>query len=202
MSFSQVSYDTISYREDQLYFSILLNTFADKPPNYHESGYSYGYELGFIRDFPVNKRNNIGWAAGLGYAYDYYRNNIGLAANDLKWFPKGTDNNFTFHRVIFPIELRWRSSTAEAYNFWRIYVGIQASYVFNYKYEGKGANKVIDNLKQINNFQYGISFCAGYGKLNFYTYYAIQSSFKKRTKIDEKDLEMNNLQIGIRFFLL
>lgn len=200
--YAQNTYNANNYREDQLYVSVVLNTFINKPDGYQSVGFSYGYQMGFIRDFPINKKRNIAWAAGLGYAYDYYRNNIQLdGSEDLKYI-KDTENRFTFHRIVFPVELRWRNSTAEKYNFWRIYTGFCISYLFSNKYQAEATEKITYNPKQIHNFNYGISLCAGYGTINFYAYYAINSIFEKSTKINSKKFTMNNLQMGIRFFLL
>ena len=207
VSFASYAQETSEkyYLEDQLYITVVLNTFRVVPDSYHETGFSYGYQIGFVRDFPINQRRNIGFGVGLGYAYDYYRNNIGLEGGSLKWMQKNTDNRFAFHSIALPFELRWRNSTVEKYNFWRIYIGFQVAYTFTHNYyirKTEVQQGQTDILNQINKLQYGISLSIGYGSLNFYTYYGLTSLFKDNVTVQNMPLNTRSLQIGIRFFIL
>ena len=43
------------YREDQFYLGINFNLLLDFPEGVNQNGLSYGFQGGFIRDFPLNK---------------------------------------------------------------------------------------------------------------------------------------------------
>ena len=41
-----------------------------------QQGLSGGLHLGFIRDFPINKKRNVGLGVGLGYSNNSYNHNL------------------------------------------------------------------------------------------------------------------------------
>ena len=60
------------YREDQFYLGFTYNILTDMPENLSSSGFSGGFHLGFIRDFPINERRNLAIGTGLGWSINTY----------------------------------------------------------------------------------------------------------------------------------
>src|SRR5680860_264874 len=60
------------YREDQFYVGLTFHLLKDLPESVSQSGFSGGLHMGFIRDFPINKRRNIALGAGIGWSLNSY----------------------------------------------------------------------------------------------------------------------------------
>ena len=111
--------EDLLYREDQFYIGVSYNVFAFTPSGMNPEGISAGFQFGFLRDFPINKRRNLAIAFGAGFSYDQFGQNLFINENE-----DGTttfeilDSNQGFIRnrlglaiIEAPIEFRWRSST-------------------------------------------------------------------------------------------
>jgi len=42
------------YKEDQFYAGLTYNFLGNKPINLSQSGFSFGFHFGFIKDMPIN----------------------------------------------------------------------------------------------------------------------------------------------------
>ena len=60
------------YREDQFYFGFTYNTLTNTPEDFSQTGFSPGFKVGFIRDFPINTKRTFALGLGLGYAFNTY----------------------------------------------------------------------------------------------------------------------------------
>jgi hypothetical protein len=198
------------YREDQFYIGANYNFLFNKPEGVTQRNLSYGLQVGFIRDIPLNKSRNIGLGIGLGYSWDTYYTNL-LATR--------TDQGITYsimeggsfkrnrignHLVQVPIEFRWRTSTSTDYKFWRIYTGINVGYVFasSSKFVSDSEKVRFDN-DDIRNFQYGLSFNFGYGTWNIHLYYALNPLLNNGVVTDDgESIKMKPLQLGLVFYIL
>lgn len=122
------------YLEDQLYIGITYNTLYKLPEDIDQNGFSNGLFLGYIKDLPVNEQRNFGFGIGFGYGRNTYFQDLKIEeVNGVTTFEevRAFDRNkFTFHTIDLPIEVRWRTSTATKYKFWRIYTGMKLGYVF------------------------------------------------------------------------
>ncbi|PNQ72022.1 hypothetical protein C1T31_13735 [Hanstruepera neustonica] len=213
----QVENDSIAeetdtkYREDQFYFAVTYNLLGEKPNGVSQSGFSSGFHLGFIRDFPLNKRRNWALGLGLGLSSNSFNNNflifkdgnnnydyIVLDKNDINY----TKNKFTTYMVEMPLQLRWRTSTAEEYKFWRIYLGMNIGYVVynSTKFKGDIGNFKNNGIEQFNDFQYGLTLSAGYNTWNIYLYYGLNPIFEGISLNNEK-VDMNAVKIGLIFYI-
>lgn len=214
----QIENDTIvketdtKYREDQFYFAVTYNLLGKKPDGVSQSGFSSGFHLGFIRDFPFNKRRNWALGLGLGLSSNSFNNNfliykdeennygyIVLDKNDINY----TKNKFTTYMVEMPLQLRWRTSTAEEYKFWRIYLGMNLGYVVynSTKFKGDIGSFKDDRIEEFNDFQYGLTLSAGYNTWNVYIYYGLNPIFEG-ISLDNKSVDMNAVKIGLIFYIL
>ncbi len=214
----QIENDTIvketdtKYREDQFYFAVTYNLLGKKPDGVSQSGFSSGFHLGFIRDFPFNKRRNWALGLGLGLSSNSFNNNfliykdeennygyIVLDKNDINY----TKNKFTTYMVEMPLQLRWRTSTAEEYKFWRIYLGMNLGYVVynSTKFKGDIGSFKDDRIEEFNDFQYGLTLSAGYNTWNVYIYYGLNPIFEG-ISLNNKSVDMNAVKIGLIFYIL
>src|SRR5660397_29084 len=145
-SFAQVRNDFVPkvsdslYREDQFYVGLTFHLLGDLPESVSQSGFSGGLHLGFIRDFPLNKRHNIGFGAGLGWSVNSFGQElfIGEDSNNNTIFrnlnAEGIEydsNRFTTQLIEVPIEFRWRTSTPDSHKFWRVYTGFRLGYILS-----------------------------------------------------------------------
>ncbi|AGN89432.1 hypothetical protein [Flavobacterium phage 6H] len=55
------------YREDQFYFGVTYNILNLKPIDVSQNSFSTGLNLGFLRDFPINKMRTFAVAPGFGF---------------------------------------------------------------------------------------------------------------------------------------
>ena len=202
-----------NYREDQFYASITYNLLNEKPSDVSQSGFSSGFHFGFIRDMPINDRRNFAIGLGLGISANSYNQKdllIEESNNDVTFniIDEGdynvTKNKFSTYLVEVPLEIRWRTSTAEDYNFWRIYTGIKIGYlVYNStKFQSELANIKLSNVDSFNKLQYGLTMSVGYSTWNFFVYYGLNPIFDDTSKLNEESIDMKSLKIGLMFYIL
>ncbi len=200
------------YREDQFYVSVTYNLLGNKPDGVSQSGFSSGYHFGFIRDIPINKRRNLALGVGIGLSANSYNQTLQISKNDNDFqYVVLNDNEiaysknkFTTYLVEFPIEFRWRTSTAIEYDFWRIYTGVKFGYIlFNSsKFNSAGNDIKLSNIDDFNAFQYGLTFSAGYSNISFHLYYGLNQIFNNATLEDGASIDMNSVRIGLMFYIL
>ncbi|SDQ25118.1 porin family protein [Flagellimonas zhangzhouensis] len=213
-AYAQVEQDSVQldtrYLEDQFYFGVGYNILMNRPDGVVQRNLSYNLQAGFMKDIPFNKRRNFGIGLGVGYAVNsYYSNVVATETNsvvsyeimDQSMFNR---SKFELHSLEIPFEIRWRTSTAEDYKFWRIYAGVKLGYVFS------GTSKVVTddgNHKFSNNdiedFQYGLTFNFGYNTWNMHAYYGLKSLLEDGVALDSgAPLDFQVLRIGLIFYIL
>ena len=201
------------YREDQFYASVTYNLLNEKPSGVKQSGFSSGFNLGFIRDMPINERRNVAIGLGLGLsANSYNQKNILISetTNDIEFSIidesdyNVTKNKFTTYLVEVPLEIRWRTSTASEYNFWRIYTGFKIGYLLynSTKFMSDIENTKLSNIDSFNKLQYGLTLSAGYGTWNFHLYYGLNPIFDANLQSNNTRVNMKSLKIGLMFYVL
>jgi len=197
-----------SYADDQIYAAISYSQLYNQPSTISKSGFSYSISTGFIKDFILNKEGTISFAAGIGYGYDFFNhelkveniNNTTVVSSDNTL----TSNKFKSHNIEFPLEIRWRTSTANRYKFWRIYSGIKFVYNFSNEFEFIDANNntfSYSNISNYNKLQYGLTLSAGYDAINIHVFYGLTPIFENTTIGTEK-VETKTLKFGLIFYLL
>src|SRR5690625_3949602 len=122
------------YLEDQFYVGLTFNLLDKMSKGINQSGFSGGINLGYIRDIPLNERRNFGLGIGLGWSVNSYRTNLLISKNEkgnsiFQTLDRNTFdynvNRFSTYLVEMPFQIRWRTSTAESYRFWRVYTGVR-----------------------------------------------------------------------------
>ncbi len=195
------------YADDQLYIGLTYNQFFNQPAQIGGTGFSYGFFGGFIKDIPVTGKGNISVGIGVGYGFDTFNHGLKVSETNTG-FDFSVDNTITanklsIHTIEFPLELRWRTSTAKKYKFWRIYTGIKIGYnlsnTFTYK---SGSNTFkFNNIPNFRSWQYGITTSIGYDAFNAHVYYGLTSIFENAF-IQNAPINTKILKIGLMFYIL
>ncbi|RUA13057.1 MAG: PorT family protein [Flavobacteriia bacterium] len=202
--------DFSRYLEDQFYAGFGYNVLLGKPEGMVQRNLSYNLQAGFIKDIPLNQRRNFGIGLGFGYAVNSYYSNM-VVSQDANAFLYEVTNTSDFkrskletHAVEFPFELRWRTSTAQEYKFWRIYAGAKLGYVFSGRSRvviDSGTNGFSNN--DIEKWQYGLMVNFGYNTWNIHVYYALNPLLKDGTVLDTgESINIRALRIGVIFYIL
>ena len=201
------------YREDQFYASITYNLLNDKPSGVSQTGFSSGFQLGFIRDMPINEKRNVSLGLGLGISTNaYHLKNLLIEEidNELSFTIIDEDdydvskNKIATYLVEVPFEIRWRTSTANSYNFWRIYTGFKLGYLVHStaKFHSSLSNVDVSNNDSFNKLQYGLTMSAGYSTWNFHVYYGLNTMFDDSSELSGESIDMKSLKIGLIFYML
>jgi len=200
------------YREDQFYIGLTFHLLGDLPESVSQSGFSGGLHLGLIRDFPLNKRRNIGLGAGLGWSVNSFGQElfIGEDSNNNTIFRnlnsegiQYDSNRFTTQLIEVPIEFRWRTSTADSHKFWRVYTGLRLGYVYYFKSTFKqGGNQVVQtDVPELVRFRIGSTISFGYNTFNLHLYYSLNPFFKD-AKLGNADIGITTFKVGLMFYIL
>ncbi|MDC6384064.1 PorT family protein [Flagellimonas taeanensis] len=198
------------YLEDQFYIGLGYNVLMGKPSGVVQRSLSYNLQAGFIKDIPLNPRRNFGVGLGVGYAVNSYYSNVIATdqGNDVLYEVMDESefkrNKLETHAIEIPLELRWRTSTAEEYKFWRIYAGAKLGYVFS----GRSRLVMEDgsegfNNKDIEQLQYGLILNFGYNTWNVHAYYGLNPILKNGTDLQSGEpIDFKVLRIGVIFYIL
>ena len=184
------------------------NQFFDQPSPIRKSTFSYGLSTGFIKDFTLNKRGSVAVAFGLGYGYDSFNHKLKVTeANGQTNFSSDGNvaNEMYTHNLEIPLELRWRSSTANSYNFWRIYLGLKTTYNFSNQFDftdtSTGIQTSFTNISDYNKWQFGATLSAGYDAFNIHIYYGL-SSIYDNASINGEAINTKIIKFGLIYYLL
>ena len=196
------------YAEDQLYLSVSYSQFFNQPTSITKSNFSYALSTGIIKDIPLNKKGTIAFAAGVGYGYDFFNHELNVTElNGETMFNANnfsSENIYKAHNLEFPLELRWRTSTAKRYNFWRIYTGVKFLYnlsnQFQYKDEAENQFKYT-SVSAYNKLQYGLTLSAGYDEFTVNLYYGLTPLFNGGA-INGEAVNTKILKFGLIFYFL
>lgn len=200
------------YREDQFYAGVAFNLMTNLPQGGSQSGFSGSFDLGFIRDFPINKRRNLAFGLGLGISSSSFGHNILISETETgKDIIQPIDskieyksNRFSTHLFEMPIQLRWRSSTPKDYTFWRVYAGIKLGYIYYFKSKFEQENFSIKqtDVDALNRFRTSLFLSFGYNIVNIQIQYDLNTMFKGNTTNNNQEIGIQPLRIGLIFYIL
>lgn len=195
------------YAEDQLYVSVSYAQFLNQPKTVSRSGFSYGLSAGFLKDITLNKQGNFSFALGVGYGFDFFSHELKVEeVNGTTIFSNGSSlssNTFKSHNLEFPIELRWRTSNAKRYDFWRIYTGIKFLYNLSntFNFDENTTSFSFKNVNAFRNFQYGLTLSAGFDEFNINIFYSLTPIFEN-ARINGEQIDTGILKFGLIFYIL
>ena len=195
------------YAEDQLYVMVSYNQLFNQPAMVKGSRFSYGLSTGFMKDLILNKQGSISMALGVGYNFDLLNHGLTISEenNDIIFEVDnlGATNKLLLHNLEFPFELRWRDSDAQTYKFWRVYMGVKASYNLsnNFKFTNETNSFSYRNVSNYNTWQYGLTLSVGYDVFAAHVYYGLNPILKD-TSLGTADISSKIMRIGLIFYLL
>jgi hypothetical protein len=195
------------YAEDQVYVMVSYNQLFNQPAMVKGSRFSYGLSTGFMKDLILNKQGSISMALGVGYNFDLLNHGLTISEenNDITFEVDnlGATNKLLLHNLEFPFELRWRGSDAQTYKFWRVYMGVKASYNLsnNFKFINETDSFSYRNVSSYNTWQYGLTLSVGYDVFTAHVYYGLNSILKD-TSLGTADISSKIMRIGLIFYLL
>ena len=198
------------YLEDQFYISLHYNSLRNSPSDFNQNKFSSTLSFGIIRDIPFNKRRNFGMGAGLGLAFSSTNSNLMFDKNSFlinaTVIDPGsfTKNKWNASKLEFPIEIRWRTSTAEIYKFWRVYLGFKISYLINsrYKFESENLSYKLKSLpfRKVNT---GVMLNAGNNTWNLSLYMGLKPVFNDEFgKLNPELKDLKDFSVGLIFYIL
>ncbi|MEP2059243.1 MAG: porin family protein [Maribacter litoralis] len=207
---AQVALDTVPnswYFEDQFYLGLSYNFILNHPEGSNQRNLSYGLQGGIIKDIPLNRKGTKAIGIGAGLALNSYYSNLvaDISGDDITYSINDdiTRSKLETHLLEFPLEFRWRNSTAEEYKFWRIYGGIKAAYILGArsKYDLDDVSEGFYNT-DLTKFQYGLTLSFGYNTFNLHAYYALTELFNGNASVNGETLQYRPLRIGLIFYIL
>ena len=160
-----------------------------------------------MKDLILNKQGSISMALGVGYNFDLLNHGLTISEenNDITFQAdnSGATNKLLLHNLEFPFELRWRGSDAQTYKFWRVYMGVKASYNLsnNFKFTNETNSFSYRNVSSYNTWQYGLTLSVGYDVFTAHVYYGLNPILKD-TSLGTADISSKIMRIGLIFYLL
>ena len=200
--------DLTFYREDQIYFGtsfMLLNSNQEK---FKRQGISKHFQLGFVRDIPIISSGKLAIGLGLGYSFqDYNSNLVRFNINNgssiyIVNYTLNQKSKLSFNFIEFPISLRWRNSSPDNHQFWRVYTGFkfQRNFFSKLKYSSGYTKNISD---EVNNWKKELYLSFGYNTWNFYFSYDLNQVMKNlRSQYSGKPFNITSLKIGLIFYIL
>ncbi len=200
------------YREDQFYVSATYNLLSNVPNGVNIRGLSGGFQFGYLRDTPLNAQRNVAIAFGVGLSFDEFGQTlfIGETPNEETVFAVLDDdvdysrNRFNTSTIEFPLEFRWRTSTASTYKFWRVYGGLRAGYVYWYKstFIQDGNDVSQTDIPEFERLRLGATLSFGFNTFNFFVHYTINPFFKDAIATDSQPVKFQPIRMGLIFYIL
>lgn len=196
------------YADDQLYASISYAQLFNQPTGINKSDFSYSLSTGFLKDIILNKQGSISIAAGIGYGFTNFNHDLRVdEVNNMTVFNTGdfiSSKSFKSHSLELPFEVRWRTSTANKYSFWRIYSGIKFLYDISHSFSYTDAdnnNFKFNSVSAFNKLQYGLTLSAGYDEFNINLFYGVTPIFNDGFLNGER-VAIRVLKFGLIFYFL
>ena len=195
----------LKYREDQFYVSFTMIFQKESINGFKQNGFSNNFQIGFLRDIPFNIEGNLGMALGLGYSFDKLVSNLNLnndEQNNLNFsILDNEQNSQKISNIILPLEFRWRTSTINKTEFWRLYGGfkykIHLNSQFNYF---TGGNSRVSFIRKQNT---AIYISLGYNTWNLLFEYDLNSIYNRDIILVEGlNPNVSTIKIGLIFYIL
>ena len=206
-SFSQADTQKEFYREDQIYFGSSYFIQTEPVEDFKQNGFSGNFQLGFIRDFPINSESTKAFGIGLGYERNFFTSNIQPSENNgiieyrtiISRFLE-SKNKISFSSITLPIEYRWRRSSINEYKFWRIYSGLKFKKNFPlYSNPSYGTEIKIDKIEDWTTSLY---INAGYNTWNISLEYDLNPILKDQKTNNGDNLKISFFRLGLVFYIL
>ena len=205
--YSQYSPDSKFYREDQFFIGSTYFIQTEKIDEFKQNGFSGNFQVGFIRDLPLNKNSTKALGIGFGYERNYFTSNIQPVEQNERIDYRiivsrflESKNKITFSSISLPIEYRWRKSSIDKYKFWRIYSGFKIKKNFSLKSNPSYGSDTV--IKDFNDWTSSIYINAGYNTWNISLEYDLSPIIEDKKTINGDNLNISFLRLGLIFYFL
>ncbi len=204
--YSQVN--DLDYKEDQFYLGVSYFMQVKDIDEFKQNGFSGNFQIGFIKDISIDKNRQKALGIGIGFERNRFTSNIQTLLNSdnqvdyrlvVSRFLE-SKNELNYSSIVFPIELRWRNSTPERYDFWRIYTGLKIKR--NYYINSDPSYGRSLKIKNIREWTHSIYLNSGFNTWNISLEYDLNSLLEgKKTDIGD-EIDIKFFKIGLVFYLL
>ncbi len=205
--YSQYSPDSSFYREDQFFIGSTYFIQTEKIDEFKQNGFSGNFQLGFIRDIPLNKNSTKALGIGFGFERNYFTSNIQPEEQNERIDYRiivsrflESKNKISFSSISLPIEYRWRKSSIDKYKFWRIYSGFKIKKNFSLKSNPSYGSDT--EIKDFSDWTSSIYINAGYNTWNISLEYDLNPIIEDKKTINGDNLNISFLRLGLIFYLL
>jgi len=207
LSFTQSNESKEGYREDQFFFGSSYFIQTQPLDEFKQNGFSGNFQLGFIRDFPLNDSSTKAIGIGFGYERNFFTSNIQPVESNSKIDYRivvsrflESKNKISFSSLVIPLEYRWRRSSIDQYKFWRIYSGFKLKKNFPlYSDPSYGSEITIDDIED---WTTSIYINAGYNTWNISLEYDLNPILKNKKTTNGENLNISFFRLGLVFYLL
>jgi len=195
------------YADDQLYLNIYYSQLIDQPKGIDNNNFSYSLSGGFIKDIILNNSGTFSVASGVGIGRDFFNHTLKIEEiKDVSIFLNATSSTGHKMNIVnleLPIQIRWRTSSANKYKFWRIYGGVTILYNLNNTISFTENNETIEykNISSFKKWQYGATLTAGYDRFNLNVFYGLTPMFGNAT-LNGNSINTKVLKLGLVLFFL
>ena len=201
------------YREDQFYIAISYDVLSEVPQSVATRGLIGGVQLGFIRDWPLTRQGNWSLGTGVGLGYDRLGQNIVAQSNSgevpawtIEQSPSAIEaNSLQITTLEVPLEIRWRTSDAQTYKFWRMYVGAKWSQYLDAKTVFKSPDTAVTltDLPQLRKGIWYATLAFGYGIFNAQVQWGLTPLLiDVRDSVTQQSIGLRPIKLGIMFYIL
>ncbi len=201
---AQVDSLSTKYREDQFYISIGLQLLQENIRGFKQNGFSNNFQVGLVRDIPLNSKGSVAMGLGLGYAYNRLFSNLRLQT-ETKYTSFSVEENEknlqTYSSLVVPLSFRYRTSTADRTDFWRLYGGIKYKLNFSAKFRSSEGKAIKYNFIRKNNAAVFLSL--GFNTWNLFFEYDLKSIYTSRAQLTSgARIDLHSYQLGLIFYIL
>ena len=194
----------LKYREDQFYVSFSMIFQKESINGFKQNGFSNNFQIGFLRDIPLNKEGDLALALGLGYSFDKLVSNLNLdndEQNNLSFsILDNEQNSQKISSLILPLEFRWRTSTINKTEFWRLYGGLKYKINLNSRFNYfTGGNSRASFVRKDNT---AIYISLGYNTWNLLFEYDLNTIYSQNILMNGLSPNVRAVKIGLIFYIL
>ena len=204
--FAMAQVDSLStkFREDQFYLSFALQLQQEKIDGFKQNGFSNNFQVGFVRDIPINTHGTLAFGLGLGYEYNRLISNLSIETEGNNTFFTLRDNQKnvqTFSSLVFPLSFRFRSATPVRTDFWRVYGGLKYKLNFGAKFNPFYGSSFQNYYIRENNAAAFLSM--GFNTWNIFLEYDLNPIYKPDTQLSSGNYpKLQSLKVGLIFYIL
>ena len=196
------------YKEDQFYLGVSYFMQFKDIDNFKQNGFSGNFQIGFIRDISIDKKNQKALGLGVGFERSRFTSNIQPLLNSDNQVDYSlvvsrfleSKNELNYSSIVFPIEFRWRNSTSDKYDFWRIYSGFKVKR--NYYINSNPSYGRSLKIKNIREWTHSIYLNSGFNTWNISLEYDLNSMLEGKKTDTGDEIDIKFFKIGLVFYIL